>query len=125
MSVVASSDRALRDVLNRRQLRVRARCWYCGSSLGSIYGNRTNAYYHYIGGHNGNLIPFLTGPVTITCPGQRCRKKYVASRANFDAAYRAALAKPESQRVLRLPYDLKTVARGEPSVGLNSPLIGR
>jgi hypothetical protein len=129
MSSASSDSRAERrfqlHVVKQRWLLVPAECFHCGRPLGLIYGSPFEALGHYVGGHHGKVTNFGVGPVEITCPGRRWGKRYIANRANFNAAYRAALAKPEVQRVLRLPYDLKTVARRKAAVRLDSPLIGR
>lgn len=129
MSSVSSDSRSERrfqlHVVKQRWLRVPAECFHCGRPLGLIYGSPLEALGHYVGGHHGRVTNFGVGPVEITCPGKRCGKRYIASRANFNAAFRAALAKPEAQRVLTLPYDLKTVTRRKATMRLHSPLIGR
>src|SRR5215211_1635538 len=101
----AERHRMLR-VLQRYFQRVPAECYHCGWGLGDIYGDENDARCRWVDGQRGQLI-FIDGPVTITCPGKRCGKKYFSSEANLCAAYRAALAKPEGRRVLRIPYDLK------------------
>ena len=128
------SNRSIREELHRDfPRRVPAKCCHCGRSLGLIYGDEIHAIRRYVGG----LIPqilflgdsdrqgrHIRVPVEIRCH-PRCGKKYVVNQEHFHAAYRAALAKPEGQQVLRLPYDLKPVAGGKSPMRLDSPLIGR